>query len=402
MKKIFLLLTCFVFSVFIGHAQIVDTTFYDQNWRGVKFKELARYIRYDFNFNDPSYENKSRIFYINGQLESEGTPLKIDKFNGSNSLWKNELIKYYINGNKMQVLNYNNIGLLHGKSTSWSENGNIILEQEFQNGKLHGQVLEFPVDQPDLCYSTIYENGIPKNNETTIYYKTGRIVKVDFLTKKIKKTNPQTVDCKSTYKDGIASWYYDMNGIYASLNFTKTNQFGKYYQCILIFENNSNDPIEINPEYISGKYHKAGKSKDIELMPAEEYLAKIARTQAFAQAMAGFASGMSTYNAGYSSSTTTANVVGRSGWATGTSTTTSYNPYERQAILNMEQQKLQNQAQNDKLQKDAIDGSILKRTVVQPGEKIVKSFYIKYLSSDELEIDIKIEGISYLFKMGKT
>jgi hypothetical protein len=123
--------------------------------------------------------------------------------------------------------------------------------------------------------------------------------------------------------------------------------------------------------------------------------------QKWGQAMAGFSSGMATYNAGYSTSTTNATAVGSGGYAMGTSTTTTYNPYQKQAIINQENQKLANQAAADKQVKDAIDGSILKRTVVEPGEELIKSFFIDYLSADKLIINLEVNEIIYPFEMEK-
>lgn len=400
MKRIFLMLV--IAGSFVAvMAQQVDTTYYDKNWRGVKFKQLAQYIRYDFRFNDPSYEDIARIFYLGGQLEAEGTPLSCNKFDGNKSVWKKELSRYYPNGNKKEIALFNEAGQLQGKLKRWAESGQLILDEEYQQGIRSGISLEYPIDKPDVCYATKFINGVPENNETTIFYKSGKSIIVDYTTKQIRKSTPGLTDCKKTFKDGITSWFYDMNGIYLSLNFSKTNLYGKFYQCFLVFSNNTDYPIEVNPENISGEYKKGDKKRPIELMPAEQYLKIIARNQAFSLALAGFASGLSTYNAGYTTSTTRGTVVGAGGWATGTATTTTFNPYERQAILNNEQAKLNDQAKADKELKDAIDGSVLKRTVVNGGEQIVKSFYVKYLSADHLDVSILIDGMSYKFEMSK-
>jgi len=400
MKKLIISI-CLVGFLFPAMAQKIDTTYYDNDWRGVKFKLLAQYIRYDFDFGDPNYDNKARIFYIGGQLESEGYPLTCNKFDGTKSKWKREFTRYYPSGAKRQVCSYDNTGALQGKMSVWDEKGNLVSEENYENGVLNGQSLVYPADNPDVCYFTQFEQGKPKNNEMLMCYRSGRNIKVDFYTKKLIKVKPVPADCKSSYKDGLASWYYDMNGIYVSLNFTKSNLYGKYYQCFIQFLNNTNDPLEINPDRITGQYLKGKDARDIELMPADEFMAKIARTQAWSQALAGASSAMANTNAGYSTTTTNGMAVGSGGWASGSATTTTYNPYERQAIMDREQQKLNNQASSDKQVKDAMDGSILKRTVVEPGEQLMKSFFIKYLSSDKLLINIEIDGLNYSFEMGK-
>ena len=382
-------------------AQKVDTTYYDKEWRGVKFKELASYIRYDFNFNDPGYENKARIFYPGGQVESEGTPISNDKHDGSLAKWKHELTRYFPNGVKRLVCNFDNNGDLQGKMSVWDEKGMLLSEQNYELGLLQGLSLVYDADNPDILYRTQFDKGKPVNNEMFICYRSGNTIKVDYTTKKMITTPPGPDDCKSYFKDGIASWYYEMNGIYVSLHFTRSKLYGNFFQCFVQFVNNTNDPIEINPSKITGQHIKGEKVQDIELMPAEDLLKKIARTQAWSQALSGFASGMNTYNAGYSRSTTTGTAVGYGGWASTATTTTNYNPAEKRAVVNEENQKLANQAAADKQVKDAVDGSVLKRTVVEPGEQLIKSFYIKYQSSDKLIINLEIDGNVYPFEMKK-
>jgi hypothetical protein len=400
MKKTILIISLCIIG-WGGFAQKVDTTYYDKNWRGVKFKELAHYIRFDFNFNDPMYDNRCRIFYPGGQVEAEGTPLSYEKLDGTKARWKGELTRYYQNGTKKEVSVFDNSGVLNGKRVNYRENGEMLSEESYANGLLHGRSLIYDAENPDICYITEFNQGSPVNNETYMCYRSGRTVRVDFETRKIIVEKPLASDCKEMFKDGIATWYYEMNGIQLSLSFTKTNLYGKYYQCFMQFTNNTNEQIEINPEHITGYFIKGDKTRDIEMVSADEYLKKIARTQAWSQALAGFSSGMNTYNAGYSTSTTYGTAVGYGGWATGASTTTTYNPAEKRAVINEENQKLANQAAVDKQVFEAIDGGILKRTVVEPGNRLVKSFFINYLSADKLFITVEIAGQSYPFEMKK-
>lgn len=398
MKYLMVIFALFGFSNLLS-AQKVDTTYYDKNWRVVKFKELSDFVRYDFIFNDQNYDNKSRIFFIGGQLEREGTPLIVNKLDGTKSKWRGELTAYARNGAKLEVSNYNNEGNLHGTSEKWDENGQALSEENFQNGVLHGLSINYPPEQPEICYVTQFENGKPVNNEMSIKDKSGKMTKVDFYTHKIITREPKQSDCKNIYKDGVESCYYDMNGILVALSCNRSNSYGKYYQCFIRFFNDTFEPVEINPDNISGQYCKGDNRKPIELMPADEYLAKIARNQALIQALAGFSSGMSTYNAGYSTSTTTGTAVGTGGWATGSSVTTTYNAHERQAILDNEQQKMQNLAEENVKEKEAVDGSILKRTLVEPGSELLKTFYVKYLSADMLSVNLEINGFNYTFNL---
>lgn len=382
-------------------SQIVDTTYYDRNWQGVKFKELAEYIRYDFNFNDPAYANRTRVFFISGQLEKEGIPLSNNKLNGLDAKWKGLLTTYNKNGNKIKECNYDDIGVLNGTTTTWNESGIILSEENYENGVLQGPSVVYPLDNPDIYYITIFKKGKPENDETIIHNKNGNVIKVNYYTKKIITTEPTLKDMKISYKDGLETVFYDINGIYIGINYARAKEYGKYYKCFIHLINNSNEAIEIDPEKISGLYIKGNDSRLIELMPADEYLAKIARNQALSQALEGFSSGMNTYNAGYSTSTTTGFASGSGGWASGTAVTTTYNAQERQAILNQEQQKLQQHADADKQYKDRVDGSILKHTIVDSGMELYKVFYIKYLSADKLILNIEVGDQKYSFECEK-
>lgn len=389
------------FALNISMAQKMDTTFYDKNWKGVKFKELAQYIRYDFNFNDPMYDNKCRIFYPGGQLECEATPLAKDKYDGTKSTWKGEVNRFYQSGAKKSTSNYDNQGKIDGVATTWDEKGSLASEEHYSHGLLDGQSIVFDKENPDICYVTAYVQGLPENNETMVYHKNGAAYRADFETKKMIVTTPGKEDCKSFFKDGIATWYFEMNGLFISLNFMKANSYGKYYQCFLNMTNKTNQPVEVNPDKITGYYVKGDKTRDIEMMPADEYLKKVARTMAWSQALDALSSSMNNANAGYSTSTTTGSAVGAGGWAMGSSTTTTYNPYERRAIMNEEQQRLNNNAMANQKNLESMDGAVLKRTEVEPGQQLVKSFLIKYLSADQLMVNIEINGVVYPFLMSK-
>jgi len=378
-------------------AQKVDTTFYDQDWQGVKYKELASYIRYDFNFNDPNYDNKTRIFYMNGTVEREGTPLKIDKYDGTQSTWKKKLSTYYPNGNKKEIIYFDLNGNLEGSYNAYDQEGNPLVEYNYKNGKPEGKAIEYIPDGQGSYFLTIYENGQPLNNESTLIRADGRQITVDFQTKAIKTRNPLPEDCRSFYKDGINTCYYELNGIYLAVQLQLSRNYGKYYQCFIQVYNDNNSVMEINPDNITGLYLKGDKSREIELVSADEYLAKVERSQAMARAATGFSAGMNSYNAGYTTSTTTGSVVGTGGYAVGSATTTTFSAAEKQAVADREAAKMQSQYENDVKQKEAIDGSLLKRTIVEPGEQLYKSFYIAYLSADKLLIKIKMGQYEYPF-----
>jgi hypothetical protein len=396
-----LLTTFLLIAVTLSFSQKIDTTYYDKNWKGVKFKELAQYIRFDFDFKDPMYDNKCRIFYQGGQVECEGVPLSKDKYDGTKSTWKGELTRFYQSGAKKSTGTYDNAGMANGLFSTWDEKGNLMSEEHFMNGKLQGQSVVFDKDDPQICYVTQFDQGIPVNNETMVFHSNGAAYRADFNTKRMIVSTPRQDDCKNVFKDGIATWFYEMNGIYISLNFMKANSYGKYYQCFLKLSNKTNQPIDVNPDKITGHYIKGEKTKEIELMPADEYLKKVARSMAWAQALDALSSNMNNANAGYSTSTTTGSAVGAGGWAMGSSTTTTYNPYERRAIMNEEQQRLNNNAAINQKYIENLDGAVLKRTTVDPGQQLVKSFLIKYLSADQLLVNIEINGVVYPFLMSK-
>lgn len=401
MKNVFFAFVLFMSVINDSFSQKVDTIYYDRQWQGVKYKELAEYVRYDFNFNDPQYNNKSRIFYINGKLEREGTPVSTNKFNGLESKWKGMLTTYYMNGVKKTESNFNDEGFLHGNVISWDEAGNMLSKENYDNGVLNGLSTIYAIDNSGVSLLTYFENGKPKNNETLMSFPSGRKTKIDFYTKKIIVVKPSINDCQTVYKDGLETLFYDINGIFLGINYARINSYGKYYKCYLHFINNSTEPIEIDPSEISGDYVKGEISKPLAFISAEDYLAKIARSQALLRGLQGFSSGMASYNAGYSTSTSTSSgvAVGTGGWASGvgTTTTTVYNPAQKQAVMDREAQKMDSQIEQDKKVKEAMNGELLKKTVVEPGEEIYKSFYIKYLSTDKLIVNIKINNLQYPF-----
>jgi hypothetical protein len=393
-QVIFLILITLTLKVI---CQTVDTTYYDSNWRGVKFKELATYIRYDFIFDDENYSNRSRIFLINGILECEGTPLKVDRIDGTRSSWTGIFTSYYYNGRKKEELYYNSAGKADGVKKGWNEGGQLLYEITYSDGVLHGNALRYDPNDPDICYVVLYEDGVPLNNELHVFHRNGKNYTVDYTTRRLITKEPTPADCRNFFNNGLQHWHYEMNGLVITLNYQTVRNNGRFYQFFMQITNNGQDAIEINPNDISGSYVKNESMRDLQIMDSDQYIRRVQRNQNIAQGLAAFNSGMNTANAGYSTSTTTATAVGTRGFATGSSQTTVYNPYERQQALDREQEKLKNMAEANKEVVMDLNELMLKRTSVSPGETVFKSFLVNYLSADQLIINIKLGEYYYPF-----
>lgn len=95
-----------------GQTLKMDTLYYNSNWKGVHIKDLASYMRVVYYAPKGSnYNDVAKDFYITGELQGEGVPVYIDKYDDSKSKWKGQTIAYYKSGKKASESNYTDSSL---------------------------------------------------------------------------------------------------------------------------------------------------------------------------------------------------------------------------------------------------------------------------------------------------
>ena len=125
-KKLFVLIT-FVCGITGLKAQsVVDTLYYDKEWKGVMGAEFAQFRRITITPEDPNFPKKFKDYDIReNYLQSEGTFVSIDKYDDSKSVFTSLVTYYFPNGKVMSLVNYRN-GKLDGASKTFNDSGVLL------------------------------------------------------------------------------------------------------------------------------------------------------------------------------------------------------------------------------------------------------------------------------------
>ena len=178
---------------------VVDTIYYDSNWKGVPEPIFADYYYIRYVSEDDNYPNKFRGYWMSGELQSEGEFISIDKYNHENSVFNSTCKDYYKNGKIREIIPYRT-GKIHGKAFQYYEEGNLSQSTEFEDGKREG--------------------------EETLYYPNGKIQSIAFFKNDsfhgIVKTYNEDgkIERQGEFKNGLLDgdeiFYYD-NGVTQSI-----------------------------------------------------------------------------------------------------------------------------------------------------------------------------------------
>ena len=148
-----------------------------------------------------------------------------------------------------------------------------------------------------------------------------------------------------------------------------------------------------------------GITTDLQVWSSDEYLKKVNRSQTWATILMGVAEGMSSANAGYSTSTTNSyysgNTYGGYGYSNYSSTTTSYTrTYDAGAAYQaqvLSQQRMADFSNAMLEEREIKKFGYLKKNTIYPGERISGYVHIKRIKGETVQFIIKIEEALYIF-----
>ena len=328
----------------------LDTIYYDNNWKGVEYKEFASFYRVALTPKDTTVAGKYRDYFMNGTLQSEGGFISIDRNDDSKTIFEGRCMIYYQNGKIKNVIDYTKgvltgiyeyylesgqlsqkatykDGLLdgnseeyydngvmkskfryrngnyHGKCTEYAPSGLVTQEGNYKDGKLHGLFTQF---LEDGTYKQLeYEEGYPS---TEYYYygtPTGQISRVRLSDNSLYWEKLTEADRKTTYRKGETWQYYSQNGLTIAMTNTLSNEYGKWFKLDIIITNDSVEPQTFDPYYgIKSWCSKGDKLTYLDVWPYEAYMNRVNNRQALIGAIVAVGEGLSNVNAGYSTSTT--------------------------------------------------------------------------------------------------
>ena len=247
MKNLLLLLLA-CSAIALSAQEVLDTVYYDTNWKGCS-KTFSRYYRV---MTIPTNENSNkqfRDFYLTGEVRREGNYVIIDKKNDNNTIFDGEVITYYKSGAEMEINQWNN-GHLEGDAVSLYENG-IVKSHRFYNnhGQLDGIVSFFDING-NIIEHYEYSDGISKPYFTQ-YNQFGPQGHYDISTKEYVPEQVSISNMKEKFIRQKKYYYYDdKNGISLCVDLESVKKYGKYYGIFLTLFNNTNSSFIFYPEQI--------------------------------------------------------------------------------------------------------------------------------------------------------
>lgn len=403
------LITCFCFFISISFSsyaeEIIDTLYYDKDWKGVESSQFATFYRI-YNPNAQSgFRKLCRDYYITGELQSESSYISIDPYDDSNSVFDGEYISYFKNGKIEQKGTINN-GVEQGEHIKYDEDGNIILKANFKDGKLHGLYTEY--DSNGVCLQKEFKDGTPIYDYYIISNRDGLFSKISTIDNTPLFSTPSQNDLRIEYNDGTVWKYYINDGICIMLTCEEINDYGKYYRIHIKFTNNTFYPIVFDPiESEAILTNKKCEQKTLEIQTSEQYDKRIKRTQMWEEILVSFTEGLAASGAGYSQSTSRSsyNSYGAyspyygntSYYGSSTSTTTTYNASAAYAAQMAASQKIERLTENNSSKRQARNEGYLKKTTVYSAQSISGYINIKRKKGESLLIKLNIAGVLYEF-----
>ena len=394
-----LILTAFVavLSTNICIGQIIDTLFYDKDWKVIKSAHFATYYRIIDASNESKIRKPFRDYYITGELQAEGGYISIDPYDDSKSVFDGEMTIYYKNG-QVQSKMFENEGVVEGEYFAYYENGDLKEHAYMKNGKFDGVWTK--IDEKGNLYQAEYENGEPKYDFYFLGTRDGTSGKVRFSDNQMIWESPKQDEQKSVYKNGTNYRYYIKNGVQVVVTATISKDYGKWYQLGVAITNNSLVPIEFDTDNIFARiWNSRDEYYDLGVWSADRYIRKVKRLQNFAAITVGIAEGLNSAfgNDGMSVSRTDSYST-NNGFST--STTVTYNAYEAQLQRTMRQNQLIDWENSMMQERIARNEGLIRRTTINPGEAISGYVYIerfKFPKQTYVEFDVIINGAYYEF-----
>lgn len=418
-----LVIFLFIAPCSFGKDKVVKY-YYDINWKVVGTRSIAKFYRVATYPEKVTSKKRYRDYYITGELYGTGEFITIDKFDDSKTVFDGECINYFKNGKvKSKILFYKKER--YGTAIEYYEDGKINKEGFYVDGKLSGSYTEY---LENGAYIKIeYQKGEPVYDYYILYNSKGESSKMKFSDNTPIWEGLSINEIKNENLNGVNWQYYINNGLKVAQTCTVIRDYGKWYRVDLRITNNSVVPVQFNPFLISAyTVDKKNKTTKLAVFSRDQYLQKVGNAQALSALIVGLAEGLSTANAGYSTSTTntitsyngSSNSYGNvsafgtggsaygsyssnssySGFENSTSTTTTYDAAEahRARVLSANRMAAFSNSQwQERLAKDV---GYLESTNIKPGETITGHIHIQRKSGVELNIAIFLMGFDYLYK----
>ncbi len=409
MRKSLLTLICLLCVINCIYAQDkIDTLYYTKEWKYAPNRAFADFYRIAYYPADSLQTKQFRDYYVSGELQSSGNFIKIDSLDDANTIFEGECINYFKNGRPEFVRNYQQ-GVLNGAFCLYKEDGLIKQSGTYFNGELSGLYTEFLDNGAYLQVE--YAEGKPLYDYYVVGDTEGNLTKFHLADNTPIWETPSITERKSDYKDGTPWQFFNKNGLIIALTNTIVKDYGKWHRIDIVISNNTIIPIEFDPvvNISASSTDVEGFVTGLEVWSSDEYLKKVNRSQTWAAVLMGVAEGMSTANAGYSTSTTNSYYSGSTyaygsggyGYGNYSGTSTSYTrtydagaAYQAQVLSQQRMADISNAMAEEQEIKRL---GYLKKNTIYPGETISGYVHVKRIRGESVQFVINIEGAEYVF-----
>ncbi len=420
-RKVLLAMTLFLFATTIYAQYRIDTIYYDKEWVQTQVKPFAEYYRVIITPDDSTIHPRFKDYFINGVLQGEGQIVKLGVPADSLTIFDGEIVSYYRNGQKENVLHYK-YGRLDGEQTHYYDNGLVERQYSLFNGHMHGLYTQFL--ENDNFIQLEYAYGKPKYPYYIYGNADGQILKIKTEDDRPYYETPEESQRQTIFRQGERWEYYNCNGFVVALNMDN-EEFG--LQANIIVTNNSIEPIIFDAHDVTTiLVNKNGERIALETYDIHKYMKKINRRQFWEAFAVGMAEGLATANAGYSTTTSTSSTYSygnisnygsgraydnRGNYAYGNwrghstysgvsntyITTRSYDASAAYQTRVMSAQRMADFSNAQWQERESRKAGYIQKTTVAPGESVSGYVVMEKKRGVEMYVTIKINGIDYKF-----
>ena len=229
-------------------------------------------------------------------------------------------------------------------------------------------------------------------------------------------------------RDGNLIFYFKHKGMSLSMTLFRDNNYGNYYQVWVNIQNFTGRNLLLAPNSITAKTFnkKTEKFQDLKILSNAEYMKKVKRSQSWQNFAVAFSNSLAASNAGYSYSTTNTSVTGvtnsygsasgyvgntygyASGWSSsystayGRSSTRSYDGAAAYAAQQNANAQTNAYVSNQYEIKSRLSEGYVKANTLANQTEYMGYFNIQFIKTDNLRIEIPINGEIYIFDRSWT
>jgi len=422
-RLLFFVLGLATFSSFALPKEVLDTIYYDSNWKGCS-KTFATYYRI---MTVPTNENprkQFRDFYITGEIAGEGNYISIDSDDNNESIFDGEIVYFYKSGqikHQSKWINSHKVG----DSYDFFENGNVKYHYCYNDGgRIDGNHSEFD-NSGNLIKLVKYNNGMQEADFTS-YNQFGAMGRYNTKTFEFSPETVSISDMKTKVIKGEKYFYFDdKNGLYLSVVVESVKHYGKYYKVYVFLFNNSNTSFLFDPSKItaSGKFYKRMKKnsktpyhelsakrrdrgeytydettekvKDIRVWTYKDYMNKVEERQDWDRALKGLGEAFANSDAGYSISYSKSNVLG----SRVTTATASYDATAAAIAQERSAQRISTFSAHLESDIQAIKDNYMQATTLDPQTEVAGYILLNKDKPAIIELSVPVNGVVYTFEI---